>query len=100
MIGERLLGEEDEDPVLSLVNLVDVFLVVIAALLLAMPYLLAALVRSPRPEHLPAFLDVVADDGNGMDAATLARIRALAIPPAWTDVFGRKLKAGRKQSVH
>lgn len=35
MIGERLLGEEDEDPVLSLVNLVDVFLVVIAALLLA-----------------------------------------------------------------
>ncbi|MCO5979049.1 DUF2149 domain-containing protein [Ideonella oryzae] len=36
MIGERLLAEEDDDPVLSLVNLIDVFLVIIAALLLAM----------------------------------------------------------------
>lgn len=36
MIAERLLAEEDDDPVLSLVNLIDVFLVVIAALLLAM----------------------------------------------------------------
>lgn len=36
MIGERLLADEDDDPVLSLVNLIDVFLVVIAALLLAM----------------------------------------------------------------
>jgi hypothetical protein len=36
MIGERLLAEEDDDPVLSLVNLIDVFLVLIAALLLAM----------------------------------------------------------------
>jgi hypothetical protein len=36
VIAERLLGEEDDDPVLSLVNLIDVFLVLIAALLLAM----------------------------------------------------------------
>jgi hypothetical protein len=36
VIAERLLAEEDDDPVLSLVNLIDVFLVVIAALLLAM----------------------------------------------------------------
>lgn len=36
MIAERLLAEEDDDPVLSLVNLIDVFLVIIAALLLAM----------------------------------------------------------------
>ncbi|WP_298232485.1 DUF2149 domain-containing protein [uncultured Azohydromonas sp.] len=36
MIRERLLAEEDEDPVLSLVNLIDVFLVLVAALLLAM----------------------------------------------------------------
>lgn len=36
MIGERLLAEEDDDPVLSLVNLIDVFLVIIASLLLAM----------------------------------------------------------------
>ncbi len=35
MIGERLLHEEDDDPVLSVVNLIDVFLVMIAALLLA-----------------------------------------------------------------
>lgn len=35
MITERLLHEEDDDPVLSLVNLIDVFLVIIAALLLA-----------------------------------------------------------------
>ncbi|WP_203561248.1 DUF2149 domain-containing protein [Ideonella livida] len=35
MITERLLHDEDEDPVLSLVNLIDVFLVIIAALLLA-----------------------------------------------------------------
>jgi hypothetical protein len=35
MIAERLLHEEDDDPVLSLVNLIDVFLVIIAALLLA-----------------------------------------------------------------
>jgi len=34
MIAERLLHEEDEDPILSLVNLVDVFLVLIAALLI------------------------------------------------------------------
>jgi hypothetical protein len=36
VIRERLLAEEDDDPVLSLVNLIDVFLVIIAALLLAM----------------------------------------------------------------
>ena len=36
MIGERLLAEEDDDPVLSLVNLIDVFLVLVAALLLAL----------------------------------------------------------------
>jgi hypothetical protein len=36
VITERLLAEEDDDPVLSLVNLIDVFLVLIAALLLAM----------------------------------------------------------------
>lgn len=36
MIGERLLADEDDDPVLSLVNLIDVFLVLVAALLLAM----------------------------------------------------------------
>ena len=35
MSAGRLLHEEDDDPVLSVVNLIDVFLVVIAALLLA-----------------------------------------------------------------
>lgn len=36
MMAERLMADEDDDPVLSLVNLIDVFLVIIAALLLAM----------------------------------------------------------------
>lgn len=35
MKGMHLLHDEDDDPVLSVVNLIDVFLVIIAALLLA-----------------------------------------------------------------
>jgi DNA topoisomerase-1 len=36
---------------------------------------------------IPQFVVFDADGGRVRDAATLARIRALAIPPAWTDVW-------------
>jgi len=36
---------------------------------------------------IPHFVVLDADGGRVRDAATLARIRALAIPPAWTDVW-------------
>lgn len=36
MNGRSLLDEDDDDPLLSLVNLVDVFLVVVAALMLTL----------------------------------------------------------------